>query len=191
MRVMELLRGTILITETGAQIGQIYQHMKRGPYIIMSAWRGSFSHPQNRERNSLMRRRLFDEYGLACIAQKGNWPMETDNSGNIISVGNEDSLFIPMRQPTSSVNDVSEFLALAKSLMFQYDQDGVLVNDGSSTYMMNNPMRPEPKPEMERLGNDIKVVGKNQSIGDAPAWSQKGHYRYVTVDKERNSGLPA
>jgi hypothetical protein len=173
----ELLSRIVTISESG--IWHVLQKTQKGPYLIMSAWRAIYPRQKNRLRNADLRHRLFTNYGLASIKQQGYWPAEYDEHGNVTVAGKEDSIFVPMYQPTSRIKNINEFISLAKEMMNLYNQDAVIVNDGKSTYLLSK----QPSTE-EIIGNKINVFGKNKDIGNAPAWSSKGNYRYTITDEK-------
>jgi len=71
MKIVELLCARV--DETGAQMGHIHRKMARGPYFIISAWRGNYSVKQNRDRHAQLKQRLHNEFGSGSIDQEGGW----------------------------------------------------------------------------------------------------------------------
>ncbi len=168
MKIAEILMG--LFVESG--VPRIWDWMKKSPFMIISGWRDTFSREQNRERNRQLIQQLRN-VGLAATEQKGLW-----------NGGHESSLFVPLKQPTSVIRDVTVFFDLAKRLMTEYDQDSIIVNDGADTYMVWNEEHGRAPDYAGRMGSDIRVIGSRQ-VFNAPAWSQKGNYRYAVVDKNK------
>lgn len=182
-RVMEM---------AGANIGHIRDWMGKSPYMVLSGWRGNNSRTVNNQRNNAIRKQLFSNYQLAAIEQDGFWP-EKDHEGNRQGTGHEQSLFIPLNQPGSTINSIKDFFALAKKLMFQYDQDAVIFNTGSATYLVNNPNREHNSaPYVMKIGNGIKIGGSEEDLGDDAQYgfSGKKSHKYAIVDKPTKRNIP-
>src|ERR1051326_754800 len=163
MKIAEILG--ITLAEAGAGIGHMVSYMKQGPFIAMSAWRGHLSRGTKRHREAELRHRLFTDYGLSSIRQKGFWPEEHDNKGAVTQTGNEDSILVPMNQPDSRIHNVDEFYHLANQLMIDYDQDAVMFNDGKETHMLFHPQRPDPKFGLAMLmGSKLNVLVHSRPI---------------------------
>lgn len=122
--IEEIRRRAGVINEAGAGLNRVLHHIHEGtPFIMMSAERPDFTPKENRERNQELHH-LLRQRGFGPIRTMGWWEDQK-----------EQSFFAPIRQ--EGVTGSNYVKRVAAMLAKKYDQDAVIVGDGSQVLLLS------------------------------------------------------
>ena len=121
-----------------AGINRVMSHASKGPFAVITAFRGNFSLKQNRDRNKQLESefRKIKSGGIKLI---GHWEEAPDGmsweeakkSGRTDDIV-EESYFIPMPQSM----DFEEFKDAIHGMVRKFNQDAAVIGDGSKIYLL-------------------------------------------------------
>jgi hypothetical protein len=162
-----------IITEAGAGMSRIVQHIRNGvPFMAISARRGERSPEENKKADARLREFLSNS-PVSFIRIEGKYD-ETLPTGER-EPSYENSYFVMPRTQTGNV-DTSRFAKFARFAANKFDQEGVLFGNGAAVYFMDS------SGDYHRIG-DVATFDTDL-IDEIGEWSQIKKRRFSFVDKD-------
>jgi len=147
-----------LVTEAGAGINRLLNHMKENDFAIMSANRNDYDMQQNKQSNEMLSKELQSKQA-GFINLIGHWEeLQTGQASETVNV-KEQSFFIPKPEGM----DTQDFKEWIIALGGKFGQDAVLIGtpeEGVANYFMDGHIEQKGKPNLLKINKAYSQLRK-------------------------------